>query len=134
MNKIFLDANIILDMIDSDRGFATNTKATIAEYIKRGDILCTSCDIFTTVYYVCSKNIAKDKVIDELEKLLIFVDVLPIYMTTVKKALELAKNSEKSDLEDVLQYVCAFENQCSFIITNDSDFYKGDIRLINTKK
>jgi len=121
-------------MIDSDRGFAADTKATIAEYIKRGDILCTSCDIFTTVYYVCSKNIAKDKVIDELEKLLIFVDVLPIYMTTVKKALELAKNFEKSDLEDVLQYVCAFENQCSFIITNDSDFYKGEIRLINTKK
>lgn len=56
MAKYFLDANIILDLIDSDRGNLVTTKEFIREVILKGDELCTSCDIFTTVYYVASKN------------------------------------------------------------------------------
>lgn len=52
MAKYFLDANIILDLIDSDRGNLITTREFVKEVILKGSELCTSCDIFTTVYYV----------------------------------------------------------------------------------
>lgn len=132
MSKIFLDANIVLDLIDEDRGSVAQTKSEIAKYIKNGDELFTSCDIFTTVYYVSTKKIAKATIIEELERLLVFVAVLPIDMTTVRHALEIAKNTTNSDLEDVLQYVCALQQGCDLILSNDSSFYTDKIKLKKT--
>ena len=45
--KIFLDANIILDLIDLDRNNYQKTKERLAIYITNSDELYTSCDIFT---------------------------------------------------------------------------------------
>lgn len=127
-----MDANIILDLIDKDRGSVEQIKVAITRHIKNGDKLFTSCDIFTTVYYVANKKLAKDALVEELEKILCFVDVLPIDMDTVKKALEIAKTTEENDLEDILQYVCALQNNCELIVTNDKSFYSGDIKLAST--
>jgi predicted nucleic acid-binding protein len=63
MTKYFLDANIILDLIDSDRGNITLTREFIKESIISGNELCTSCDIFTTVYYVASKKLSSKHII-----------------------------------------------------------------------
>ena len=132
MRKVFLDANIILDLLDKDRGSSERTKSAIAEYIKNGDELLTSCDIFTTVYYVGSKKLPKDTIVDELEKILTFVSVLPIDMNTVREAISIVKNSSSSDMEDVLQYVCALQNRCDLIVTNDKSFYVGGIDIVGT--
>lgn len=133
MRKVFLDANIILDLIDKDRGSVEQTKSSISKYIKNGDELFTGCDIFTTVYYVGSKKLSKDAIVGELEKILVFVGVLPIDVSTVKEALVIVKNTQTCDMEDVLQYVCALQNKCDLIVTNDKSFYVGEIDIVGTR-
>ncbi|MDP3466274.1 MAG: PIN domain-containing protein, partial [Sulfuricurvum sp.] len=127
MTKYFLDANIILDLIDSDRGNLITTKEFVREVILKGDELCTSCDIFTTVYYVASKKLSSQNIIAELEKLLTFIDVIAIDMDTIKEAMGLMK--ENHDFEDLLQYVCALRSRSDMIITNDKTFYRGEIEI-----
>jgi predicted nucleic acid-binding protein len=127
MAKYFLDANIILDLIDSDRGNLASTKEFIREVIVKGDELCTSCDIFTTVYYVASKKLSSQRIITELEKLLTFIDVIPIDIDTIKEAMGLMKDQD--DFEDLLQYVCALRSHSDLIVTHDKTFYRGEIEI-----
>lgn len=54
------------------------------------------------------------------------------HMDTIKQAREIAKTAKENDLEDMLQYVCALQNNCELIITNDKSFYHGDIKLSST--
>lgn len=131
MAKYFLDANIILDLIDSDRGNLVTTKEFIREVILNGDGLCTSCDIFTTVYYVASKKLSSQNIIAELEKLLSFIDVIAIDMDTIKEAMAMMKDGH--DFEDLLQYVCALRSRSNVIITNDKAFYRGEIEIRSLK-
>jgi hypothetical protein len=127
MSKYFLDANIILDLIDSDRGNMEITRKFVKNAIIKGNKLCTSCDIFTTVYYVASKKLSSQNIIAELEKLLTFIDVIAIDITIIKEAMGLM--DEKDDFEDLLQYVCALRSHSNLIITNDKNFYRGEIGL-----
>jgi len=129
MGKVFLDANIILDLIDQDRS-APQSKDKIAQFIKNGDDLYTSCDIFTTVYYVASKKLTSQEIILELEKILTFVEIVPIDTVIIDKAIAIVKTNQKHDLEDVLQYVCAKSANCNLIVTNDKGFYRGEIDVI----
>jgi len=127
MAKLFLDANIILDLIDSDRKAVERTRSFIYEGIVSGDTYCTGCDIFTTVYYVASKKLSSLQVIGELEKILAFVEVIAIDIEILKEAMGIVRDSD--DFEDVLQYVCAKKGECSTIVTNDKGFYRGEIEL-----
>ena len=131
MSKYFLDANIILDLIDNDRGNIHLTRAFVKEAITQGNELCTSCDIFTTVYYVASKKLSSQNIIKELEKLLTFIDVIAIDIVTIKAAMNLM--GEKDDFEDLLQYVCALHSHSNLIVTNDKNFYRGEIELRSLK-
>ena len=131
MSHYFLDANIVLDLIDSDRGSVEQTRSFIKNALSSGDLLATSCDIFTTVYYVASKKLSANAIVAELEKLLLFIDVLGIDLGTIKDAMKLMKGDE--DFEDLLQYVCALQNASDFIVTNDKKFYRGEIPLIHLK-
>jgi predicted nucleic acid-binding protein len=122
MAKYFLDANIILDLIDRDRGNIEITREFIKDAILKGNELCTSCDIFTTVYYVASKKLSSKNIIAELEKLLTFIDVIAIDIDTIKEAMGLM--GDKDDFEDMLQYVCALRGNSTLIVTNDKNFYR----------
>jgi predicted nucleic acid-binding protein len=131
--NIFLDANIILDLIDNDRGNVYNTKSKIIEYIKNSDTLYTSCDIFTTVFYVASKRLNYLEVIQELEKILEFVEIIPIDIKTIQSAISISKEQKHKDLEDILQYECAKNRDCKIIVTNDKNFFSKDIQIESTK-
>jgi len=38
---------------------------------------------------------------------------------------------DNSDLEDSVQYLCAKQHECEVIVSNDKDFYRGEITLVN---
>lgn len=105
------------------------TKEKVAEFIKNADDLYTSCDIFTTVHYVASKKLTSQEIILELEKILTFVEIIPIDIVTINEAMSIVKSNPKHDLEDVLQYVCAKNANCTLIVTNDEGFYRGQIKV-----
>ena len=131
--KIFLDANIILDLIDLDRNNFEKTKKRIAQYIIDGALLYTSCDIFTTVYYIASKKLDYQTVISELEKILTIVGIIPIDIDIINKSVSISKAKSHKDLEDILQYVCAKNCGCNLIVTNDKNFYSPNIKTEKIK-
>jgi predicted nucleic acid-binding protein len=82
---------------------------------------------------VGAKKLSKERIVSELEKILTFVSVLPIDMNTIKEALAITKSIQSCDMEDVLQYVCALQNRCDLIVTNDKSFYMGEIEVVGTR-
>jgi len=129
MQKLFLDANIILDLIDIKRDRVAITKERLTTHLANGDRLYASCDIFTTIYYVAAKHNEFSKVIAQLEAITSFVEIIPIDANIIHEAIRVGKASEHKDLEDILQYICAKEMVCDLILSNDKEFYAPDIEL-----
>jgi len=127
VKKIFLDANILIDLIDSNR-----TKHNeVLEFIKKNSnsYFYTSCDILTTIYYVTKK--VKEPLL-EIEKLLDLVYVISFSNAETKEAIDLMNVDKRfKDLEDTLQYILAKQIKADCIVTNDKGFCSPDIEIIN---
>ena len=136
MNKVFLDANILLDLSSKERKFSDYSIKTVKYLLSKGVNLYTSSDIITTVYYVLVKH-TKDKklsleVIKEINN---YVTLIEFSNREVKEAIELMeKDKNFKDLEDTLQYVLARKEGCQLILSNDENFYSPDIEVLNTRE
>ena len=128
MKKIFIDANVLIDIIDPNR--KKHKKAV--EFIKEnaGNFFYTSCDILTTVFYIASKN-KYDSILDKLEYMVKLVKILSF---SDEIALETVENMRKDinfkDFEDALQYELAKSIKADYIVSNDKNFYSPDIEII----
>ena len=131
IEKIFFDANIILDMIDIDRGNIQKARTLVYTALVNDIELYTSCDILSNVYYVAHKKLGKEIVVDEMLRLLEIFDIVPIEKSLAKNAL-LANRSDLSlDFEDLLQSYCAETVECDLIVTNDKRFAKGKVKHLS---
>ncbi len=130
MNRVFVDANIIIDVVNATRSNHKNSLKKVSSLLSNNHRLFTSCDIFTTVYYVASKSVDCDLLIKALDSMLEVMEIIPIDSAIIKKALHICSSEKNSNFEDVLQYVCAKTFDCDLILTNDHDFYSPDIRLM----
>lgn len=118
-NNIFLDINIVVDFIESSRG--RHQKAVeLIQYLTINDYaIHISEDMLTTIYYI-SKN--KKVALSFLKNVVDDWRVLSFGQQIVKTGIDLSLKHEL-DLEDVLQCLCARENDCAVLITNDNKFY-----------
>ncbi len=130
MSKVFVDTNIVVDIIDSERKGHFYGIKLIEILIKNGINIAISEDMFTTIYYVV-KN--KEKVLKFLDyitekwKIYNYGDIL------VKKAIKISLQ-KGVDFEDVLQCLCAKENGCEVLITNDKKFYNCGIKIMTSRE
>ena len=135
MKKIFLDANILIDILD-DRRPSSKESAEIFEFLVRGkDVfrLFTSCDLLTTVYYFTVKPLGKKNALEKIKKLNRIIKVIEFGNKEVDEAIELMERNDKyKDLEDTIQYVMARKEKCDYIITNDVDFASGDVPVLGS--
>jgi len=74
MNKIFLDADIILDFLDADRKFHNYATELFNILINHNYSVCFSEDILTTVFYI-SKY--KQNTLKFFNKIIQFWDIVP---------------------------------------------------------
>ena len=131
IKKIFFDANIILDMIDSDRGNVDMVKKLVYNALMKDILLYTSCDILSNVYYVGRKKLAKNILVEEMLRILKIFDIVAIDKTLAKKALLENQMNHALDFEDLLQQECAEVTQCDLIVTNDKKFVKGAVQHLS---
>ena len=77
MIKIFLDANVLIDISDDARPFSKESSILFTHLVQNGQKfeLYTSCDLITTVYYLLKKPLGTKK---SLEKLKIMNNLLKI--------------------------------------------------------
>ena len=132
--KIFLDANIVLDVYDNERPFSSESKQIIAGLLDDESVqLYTSCDIITTLYYVLSKH-DKEKALDIIIGINEWCDVIEFGNREIRECCTLMKNDTKhQDLEDTIQYIMAKKVSADLILTNDRSFVSEDIKMLTSK-
>ena len=126
--RVFLDTNIVLDLLVEERSDHHKAKNLVIFLLEKSIEIVISEDMLSTIYYV-----TKDK-----EKTLLFLKTIQSqwYIThygseVIMKSLHYALN-KKCDLEDALQCFTAIENGCKTLITSDRSFVQcGDIILAN---
>ena len=97
--------------------------------MEEGYEICISEDMITTLYYILDD---KEKALRFIKEL-VLVDwtVLTFGTDTIKEAADMAL-SEKKDLEDILQCLCAKKSGCNMVITNDKKFYDCGVDIVKT--
>lgn len=120
MKKIFLDSDVILDLLlERDPYYRDIT--LLFDKIKTSNItLCTSSICILNINYLLRKSYSKDIVKEILNKFLQFVKILSIDSGIIHASL----NSDFADMEDGVQYYCSLNNGISEIITRNIKDYK----------
>lgn len=131
IKKVFFDANIILDMIDSDRGNTETVRKLVYNALIKDIILYTSCDILSNVYYVGRKKLAKNVLIEEMLRILEIFEIVAIDKSLAINALLENKIDVSLDFEDLLQRQCAIVMTCDLIVTNDKKFVEGKVKHLS---
>jgi predicted nucleic acid-binding protein len=121
-DKVLTDVNVCLDLLMDRKPFVEHS-GQLFELAENGDIqLCISGLSFDTLFYVMRPAIGAKKSIAKLRLLRKHIKVAEVNTRVVDQALQ----SGWTDLEDALQYFCAVQNGCNYLVTrNKNDFKSG---------
>jgi len=128
MRKVFIDTNIIVDLI-ADRKPFSQFAVQIFKLAEQGKIkLFTSSHSFATTHYLLKKYIDEKVLRNVLFDLLDFVRIIPIDEGILKKGLR----SKIKDYEDAIQMMCAGSiEQIDCIVTrHPKDFKASEISVL----
>jgi len=125
--KIFLDANICLDLLDTTR---PSSKNSIKWYLSNKDNenfeFYFSGDFITTFYYILTEKRKYDakKTLQAIDMLC--NEIAPHYITHIdfKNAKVYFFNDIFEDFEDLLILHSAIRIKCNYFITNDKKLLK----------
>jgi len=132
-SKVFIDANIFIDLNDDSRGSYENSLKILNFLVNNGITVYTSCDLITTIYYVLAKK-SKSNALNSIVKLNKICQVIDFSNKEIAQTCKLMKEDESyKDLEDTLQYVLAQKENCDMIISNDKRFASKEIELLSSE-
>ena len=128
MNKIFVDTDVILDLLGQriPHFHFSAVLFTFAEMKKLE--LYTSPLILANTFYILRKQLGNDEAKKALRKLRILLHIIDSSESVVDKAL----NSDFSDFEDAIQYYTALEHGISVILTRNLRDYKNASVIVQT--
>ncbi|OQX73230.1 MAG: twitching motility protein PilT [Bacteroidetes bacterium 4484_276] len=132
MNNLFIDTNIVIDLLAKRHPFFANAAQLFSLADKRIVDLSISALTFANTHYTLSKSKKSDDAKSILRKLKLIVTVLPLD----DKIIGLALNDRSfKDFEDGLQYFTAIENNQDIIITrNLKDFKKTKLPVMTAEQ
>ncbi len=132
MKKLFLDTNIVIDLLSRRTPFYAESAALFSLADRQQIELSTSSLTVANTSYVLLKQMNANQAKSVLRKLRLIVKNLPLD----DKIIGLALNDETFlDFEDGLQYFTALENEQDVIITrNLKDFTNSKIPVLTAKK
>lgn len=103
MKKVFLDTNIIIDLIADRKPFSSFALEIFAQVEPGKRTLFTSSLSIATTHYLLKKYMEEAALREVLHQLLHYVHVVPLEEADIKKGLK----SKHKDFEDGLQIICA---------------------------
>lgn len=125
MKNIFLDTNIIVDLI-ADRPPFSKYAIELFSLAEDNKIkLYTSSHSLATTHYLLKKYIDEKELRVILHNLLEFITIIPVDLDVLRKSL----HSKHKDFEDAVQIYCASSiNGMEYIVTrNIKDFKNSEI-------
>ena len=127
MKKVFVDSDVIIDLLIKREPFDENSKL-LFQSGKNGSLkLYTSSDCITNIFYVLRKISNSAKAKEAIIRVLNYVSVLMVDEKIIRKAL----SSNMIDFEDAVQFLTALNNKIDYFVTrNVSDFKSKEIPVI----
>jgi predicted nucleic acid-binding protein len=131
-SKIFVDTNIILDIILEREPFLDKSKEVVSKIIKGNSIPYISSSSITDFYYICKRTgIPKNFLLEYLEDLMEVFEVLIIDKNTITDAI----SSKIKDFEDAVQLMACKKEKIDIIITrNKKDFQNEWIKVLSPEE
>lgn len=122
MKKVFLDTNIIVDLIADRKPFSKYAIEMFQLAEENKLQLFTSSHSIATTHYLLKKYLDEKSLREVLYNLLDFLIVIPVDIDIIKKGLR----SNHKDFEDSIQIFCASSiEKINYIITRDGKDFKG---------
>jgi len=116
MKTIFVDTNIILDVLLQNEGFWQDS-LKVLRLAELGKVsVCASASSMTDIFYVTKKKLTTPVARDAIEKLLKLLVIVGVDGDDLQGALSLPID----DLEDALQVWCAKKVNADMLITRDT--------------
>ncbi len=129
--KIFLDANILVSVLNKEYPLFTTTSRILSLADKNNFTLYTSPVCLAIAFYFAEKKFKRVKAKSKIEILCDHLQISPLNKSAVVKTLQ---SPAINDFEDGLEYYSAEESKCNCIITEDvDDFYFSKIEVLNSE-
>ena len=128
MKKIFLDTNIIVDLIADRKPFSKYSIEIFKKAEEKKIKLFTSSHSIVTTQYLLKKYLEEKILRDVLYNLLDYVTVIAVDTDVLKKGLR----SKHKDFEDSIQILCAstIEKIDCIVTRNTKDFRDSEILVL----
>ncbi len=129
ISKIFLDTNVVLDIIDTTRLGHNDTIKLWKILLAKNCQIFISEDMLSTIFYINKNN--KKYTLEFFQLIFRRWQIVSFGKEVIAKAIDLSLKNNL-DLEDTLQCLCAKENGCDIVITNDKKFYDCGIQIMTS--
>jgi predicted nucleic acid-binding protein len=128
MKKVFLDTNIIVDLIANRKPFSKYSIEIFKKAEEKKIKLFTSSHSIATTHYLLKKYLEEKILRNVLYNLLDYVTVIAVDTDVLKKGLR----SKHKDFEDSIQILCAstIEKIDCIVTRNTKDFRDSEILVL----
>ena len=128
MKKVFLDTNILVDLIADRKPFSKYSIEIFKKAEEKKIKLFTSSHSIATTHYLLKKYLEEKILRDVLYNLLDYVTVIAVDTDVLKKGLR----SKHKDFEDSIQILCAstIEKIDCIVTRNTKDFRVSEILVL----
>ena len=129
MKKVFVDTNILVDLIADRRPFSKFAIQIFSKAEERKLKIYTSSHSIATTHYLLKKYIDEKELRDILHNLLDYLNIIAIDQDVIKKGLR----SKHKDFEDAIQIISAYSiEKLDCIVTRNIKDFKGSEILVLT--
>lgn len=125
--RLFLDTNVALDVL-ARREPWFHDSATVLSLLESDEFDgIVAAHSITTLHYLCSRELGRDRATSALIDLLKLVSVAPLDQDMILKAIALGW----PDVEDAIQMLSADHAGADFLVTrNASDFKSSSVPVV----
>ena len=121
MKKLFINTNVLIDLIDKRIPFYNDVEVISALAEKKQLTLAASSISFVNSFYVLSKKLKNKLVISSLMRYRLIWEVSNINEIIKDKSLI----SNFNDFEDAVQHYSALHHKCDILITRNKKNFKN---------
>ena len=131
MEKVFVDTDIVLDLLSNREPFYVHSANLFSAADKNEIKIYVSSLSFSNLNYILSKQLTADQAKKRLLKFKTLVTVLSVS----DKIVELALSSDFKDFEDGIQYFTAIESNIKVLLTrNLKDYRTAEIPVMTAEQ
>ena len=123
MKNLFLDTNVIIDVI-ADRKPFSEASSRLFEYAEKGKVnLFISALSYSNIYYIIRKNCSHKQMLSLLRDL----DAITVTLDVTRQVIKNSLHTDFRDFEDSIQYNTALINKkIGAIVTRNPKDFKND--------